>query len=324
MPHAYYAHLMKRRRVILVVCAAVVVLVIVVYVFWGSWGDWTAETVPPAPAGDGEVEIRVMSFNILSNAKWERHVGAWEDRRDSVAACIRNFGPHLLGMQEVMPDQARDLQRLLPKYDLVGVGRLDGKQKGEQTAIYFRRDLFEKLDEGHFWLSETPEEPGSQDWFSVVPRTVSWVRLRYRPRPEVVLYHFNTHLDPVSGYARVQSAALLRERIKTIADSAPIVVTGDFNTDAGKTTYRRLLGEEGEPLRLIDSYRSVHPEKDGNEGTYHVPGGLRLRRRIDWILHTEHFRAVDAGIETGKFLGRWPSDHCAVTAILRYDVGERE
>jgi endonuclease/exonuclease/phosphatase family metal-dependent hydrolase len=307
---------MRSRTKWVLLTAATVALAALVYVFWGSWREWAPGAVPPAPAAEGDIEIRVMSFNILSSAKWERHVGPWEERRESVAACVRDFGPDSLGMQEVMASQAGDLSRLLPGYDSVGAGRLDGKQEGAQTAVFFRCDLFEKLDEGHFWLSETPDEPGSRDWLSAVPRTVSWVRLRYRSRPDVVLYHFNTHLDPLSGYARVRAATLLRERIEAIAGSVPVILTGDFNTDAGKTTYRTLLGEEDAALRLIDSYRSVHSDPVGNEGTYHLPGGVRLRRRIDWILHTRHFRAVEAGIETGKFLGRWPSDHCAVTAVL--------
>lgn len=295
--------------------AAAVVLAGLVYVFWGSWGAWTGGPVSPLPSAEARATLRVMSFNVLSNAKWERHVGPWEERRDAVAACVRAFGPDLLGTQEVMADQARDLRRLLPAYASVGAGRLDGRLEGEQTAIFFRRDRFEKLDEGHFWLSETPDEPGSRDWFSPVPRTVSWVRLRDR-RLGRVLYHFNTHLDPVSLYARAKSADLLRRRMQTIASAAPVVLTGDFNADAGKRTYRTLRGEADRPIRLIDSYREVYPDREGNEGTYHVPGGLRLRRRIDWILHTGHFRATDAGIETHRFQGRWPSDHCAVTAVL--------
>jgi endonuclease/exonuclease/phosphatase family metal-dependent hydrolase len=257
-----------------------------------------------------------MSFNVLSDAHFDRHVGPWEERRDAVAACIHAFAPDLLGTQEVMGDQAGDLRRLLPEYERVGAGRLDGREEGEQTAIFFRRDRFEKLAEGHFWLSETPDTPGTKDWLSPVPRTCSWVRLRDRQRPERVLYHFNTHLDPISMYARAKSADLLRERIRDVAGPDPVVLTGDFNAPAGRLTYGRLLGEEGDALRLIDSYRSVYSDREGNEGTYHVPGGLRLWRRIDWILHTDHFRATAAGIETGRFRGRWPSDHCAVTAVL--------
>jgi len=300
----------------MLVALAAVAVAVLVYVFWGSWAAWTGEPVSPGPASDGPGTLRVMSFNVLSNAKWERHVGPWEERRESVAACVHAFAPDLLGTQEVMADQAGDLRRLLPAYESVGAGRLNGRQEGEQTGIFFRRDRFEKLNEGHFWLSETPDEPGSRDWLSPVPRTVSWVRLRDRQRPERVLYHFNTHLDPLSPLARTKSAELLRERIQAIAAGAPVVLTGDFNADAGKRTYRDLIGEEGEPLHLVDSYREVYPDREGNEGTYHMPGGLRLRRRIDWILHTGHFRATAAGIETGRFQGRWPSDHCAVTAVL--------
>jgi len=298
-----------------------VVVAALAYVFWGSWGEWTGEPISVGAEQGGQGALRVMSFNVLSNAHVDRHVGPWEQRRDAVAAAVRAFRPDLLGTQELMFDQAEDVRRLLPAYDSVGAGREDGKRKGEQTAIFFRRERFEKLAEGHFWLSETPDTPGSKDWLSHVPRTCSWVRLRDRQAPGRVLVHFNTHLDAVSMVARAKSADLLRDRIEAVAGQGPVVLTGDFNAPAGRLTYGRLLGEEGERLRLIDSYRSVYPEREGNEGTYHVPGGLRLWRRIDWILHTVHFRATVAAIQTDQVNGHWPSDHCPVTAVLEFADG---
>jgi endonuclease/exonuclease/phosphatase family metal-dependent hydrolase len=255
-----------------------------------------------------------MSFNVLS-ARGDWHAGRWAKRRDSVVACIRTFGPDLLGAQEVQPDQADDLRAALPEYGFAGAGvRADGG--GNRNALFWRLDRFEKAAEGHFWLSETPEEPGSRDWFATSPRMVSWVALGLKGRPDRVLYFFNVHLDAFSGVARNRSAPLLRERLGRIAGEAPILVVGDFNTDAGRQPWR-VLTAEGQGPRLIDSYRSVYPEGRANEGTWHGPGRLRVPRRLDWVLHTPHFRALEAGIVTGKSQGRYPSDHYPVTAVLR-------
>ncbi len=286
-----------------------------------SGRDATAVRADVRPPAEGEIELRVMTFNILS-AGGDVHVGAWDDRRDSVVQCIRDFGPDVLGTQEVRERQADYLRRELPGYGYVGAGRWDGELKGRQNPILYRRDRFEPVREGHFWLSETPHVPGSRDWFSVTPRMTSWVELRHRAHPGATFFAFNTHFDAVSWHARHKSAELLARRILEIAGDAPVVVTGDFNTHTGARTYGTLVaetaGEDG--LRLIDSYRSVYPERGGNEGTYRLPTGVRLNRRIDWILHTPHFRAVDAEIRTGKTLDRYPSDHFPVTAVLRRTV----
>ena len=268
----------------------------------------------PAVSGEG-LSLRVMSFNIL-NGKSGLHVASWDKRKASVADCIRDFGPDLLGTQEVLDFQAEYLQSQLPGYGFVGVGRLDGKEKGEREGIFYRLDRFEKVREGHFWLSTTPDVPGSKSWLSWVPRMVSWVELR--PRDGVgTFFFFNAHFDSLSIQARNRSATLLRQRMEAIAGGKPVIVVGDFNTYAGSATYQAVLkGPEVPGLQLMDSYRTVYPQRAGNEGTYRFPGGLRMNRRLDWILCTPQFRALEAGIVTSKIDGRYPSDHFPVTAVL--------
>ncbi|MBM4018384.1 MAG: endonuclease/exonuclease/phosphatase family protein [Planctomycetes bacterium] len=269
----------------------------------------------PPPSADAQT-LRVMTFNILT-AGSDGHVGPWEKRKAAVVARIRQFRPDLLGTQEVLASQAEYLRQELPEYGWAGAGRDDGAATGPQTAVFWRLDRFEKIREGHFWLSKTPDVPGSKDWLSWVPRTASWVELRRRDDPRQTLLFFNTHFDALSGSARRKSAALLRERISQEAGGRPVVVTGDFNAQGGADVYRRVLGDgEDAGLRLLDSYREVHPARGTNEGTYRFPGGLRVDRRLDWILHTPHFRAAWCGIDTASDGGRYPSDHFPVMAVL--------
>jgi endonuclease/exonuclease/phosphatase family metal-dependent hydrolase len=273
---------------------------------------------PPVSAGG--YTVRVMSFNIL-NGKSDFHVASWDKRRESVAKCIREFGPDLLGTQEMLGFQAEYLQGQLPGYGFVGVGRDDGKQKGERAGIFFREDRFEKVQEGHFWLSETPDVAGSKSWLCLVPRMVSWVELQMREDPGQRIFFFNTHFDALSIQARKKSAVLLRRRIENVAGSKPVIAVGDFNTYAGSATYRAVLnGAEAPGLKLIDSYRFAYPEPAGNEGSYHLPAGVRMNRRLDWILYTPQFRAQDAQIINSKVDGRYPSDHFPVTATLYLEL----
>ncbi len=314
---------MSRKRSILL-AAVVALLAVAVFVVWryDLLSSWAAEPAPrlapaPAPLAEGQIDIRVMSFNILDATKRLR-ITRWDQRKALAVEVINAFDPDLLGTQEAQPFQAAYLDQHLPGHQLVGVGRRDGRDEGQFVAIFFKRDRFEKLAEGHFWLSETPDVPGSKDWLSPVPRVVSWVKLRSRSRPAPAFFYFNTHVDPVSVWARNESAVLLRKRVAAIAGHAPVIVTGDFNSNEGTKCYRLMLDDsDGLGLGLIDSYRRVHPLEQGNEGTWHGPGGIRPDRRIDWILHTPHFVPIAAGIDRTQKDGQYPSDHFPVTAVLR-------
>ncbi len=267
--------------------------------------------------------IRVMSFNIRygTAADGANH---WDQRHDLVVEAIRDFDPDLLGTQEVLAFQAEFLREQLPEYDFVGVGRDDGKLGGEMAAIFFRRDRFEKIDEGHFWLSETPDVPGSVSWDSSLTRMASWVRLRdLRPGDaddarEIVFV--NTHFDHRGEQARLESARLIRTVALELATGSPLVITGDFNAPA--------LPESGQPIaallgtgvnRLFDTYRVVHPEPSPDEGTFGAFTGERDGPRIDWIIVSREFAVRQAEINHMQRNGRYPSDHFPVTAVISLD-----
>jgi endonuclease/exonuclease/phosphatase family metal-dependent hydrolase len=269
---------------------------------------------PPDARADGPTDLRVMSFNIRygTAADGEDH---WEKRRELLFATIEAFKPDLLGTQEVLAFQADELKKRLTGYEFVGAGRDDGKDKGEMTPIYFRTDRFEKLDEGHFWLSETPGKPGSQGWDAALPRVASWVKLRDKATKRE-FYFYNTHFDHRGQKARLESAKLVRKQLGALPGNPPIVLTGDFNSGEGTEPYQALAGGEG--VKLIDSYRAVHPTRAKDEGTFHGFQGTRTGARIDWVLHTEHFAATAAAIDHTSKAGRYPSDHFAVTVTLNW------
>ena len=187
----------------------------------------------------------------------------WELRRDFLVETIRTFSPDLLGTQETLGFQRDYLATKLPEYDYLGVGRDDGRERGEMMALYFRKDRFEKLDGGHFWLSETPDVIGSKSWDSSLPRMVTWVKLRDRRQealPPIVF--FNTHFDHMGTTARLESAKLLRRKIAALCDTCSVIVTGDFNTDEASPPYRALFDAvDSVPSPVVDSYRANRPDR---------------------------------------------------------------
>jgi len=229
------------------------------------------------------------------------------------------FGPDLLGAQEVQRKQADFLRGQLREYEFISPGRDNGVLAGESVAIFYRAGRFELVDKGYFWLSRTPDKPGSKHWGAMAPRMCNWVRLadlRHEDKRQFVF--FNAHFDALSRWARFKSGEMLRDRIAALAGSDPAIVTGDFNANAHRKLYQAVLGGPGGGgLVLEDAYRVANPVRQRIEGTWHGRG-LRSWRRLDWILLTPQFDVLDAAIDYAKRNGRYPSDHFPVTATLRW------
>lgn len=261
-------------------------------------------------------KLRVMTFNIRCDSG-TNHEQRWDVRGPFIVDVIRSAAPDLLGTQEVLPNQWDFLKTQLSEYDVAGVGREDGARKGEASALYFRRDRFEKIDSGNFWLSETPEVVGSKGWDADYwMRICSWVRLRDKLSAKPILW-FNTHFDHSGPVARLESARLVRSRLRTMATPEDdLLVTGDFNCGQSSDPYAALVG--GESPRLIDTYRTIHPSAiDGPEdGTFHGFDGNHDGERIDWVLVTPGWKSLDARIDRTEREGRFPSDHFPVVVDL--------
>jgi endonuclease/exonuclease/phosphatase family metal-dependent hydrolase len=203
----------------------------------------------------------------------------------------------------------------LPEYEFHGVGRDDGKTGGEYAGIFYRKDRFARLDAGSFWLSDTPEKPGTSFYKvpDAVPRMASWVRLLEKQGDKDVVV-FNTHWDHISEEARSKSAKLIRDHLRQLSAGDPTIVVGDCNATEDSPAIQALL--RGEPP-LIDSYRALVPKPSPEEATFGGWEGTRIGQRIDFILHTGDIKPNSAEIVRTNYSGLWPSDHYPVTATLR-------
>ncbi len=271
-----------------------------------------------ASAAD-EGTLRVMSFNIRYGTAPDGP-NAWPNRRDFLVETIVAYNPDLLGTQETLADQRDFIHEHLKGYAVVSAGRDDGGDKGESAALFYRKDRFEPIDSGHFWLSESPEKPGIPGWDAQLPRVASWVKLRDRRTPNApTILYLNTHFDHVGKTARVESSRLLRRKLAELGAGCRLVVSGDFNAVEGSEPYRALFGKSdgGEESPLIDTFRTAHPNPGPNERTFSRfrpdPSGVG---RIDWIGASRDFLVREAAIDTTSRDGRTPSDHFPVTALL--------
>jgi endonuclease/exonuclease/phosphatase family metal-dependent hydrolase len=263
-----------------------------------------------AAAPDGS--LRVGTFNIRLDTPKDGDDG-WPHRKEMLFRTVRKMDPDVIGFQEVLANQFDALKAALPAYEFVGVGRNDGKRAGEFVPVAFKRDRLEKLAEGHFWLSETPETPGSRSWDAKITRMVTWVRLKDRANGKVMMF-VNTHFDHIGVAARAESAKLLRTRIAALREGVPAILVGDFNTAEETEPYVTLRGT----AELIDSFREVRTERGREEGTFNGFKGERTGARIDWILHTPELKTLSCEIVRDSEGGRYPSDHFPVQAVLAH------
>jgi endonuclease/exonuclease/phosphatase family metal-dependent hydrolase len=278
-----------------------------------------SEPWPTAPArgavqaaADKAKLLRVMTFNLRTGTAADGE-NRWDNRKALLAETIKTFNPDLLGIQEALKFQNDYLQDQLEGYILEGVARDDGRQKGEYSAILYRKARFERLDGGNFWLSPTPDKP-SLGWDAACIRIVAWVKLRDRVTRQSFAY-FNTHWDHIGKVARVESAKLMRRRIEALDEATPVLVTGDLNSREEEEQVNALLGSAS-GVRLFNAYRQTHPTKAPDEATFHNFSGKAAGGAIDYILCTAPFAVREAAIDRTSREGRYPSDHFPVTAIL--------
>lgn len=260
-----------------------------------------------------DAPLTVVSFNIRYDTPGDS-LDAWPHRRDGVASFLRFHEADIVGLQEALHHQLEDLRERMPDHFWIGVGRDDGRLKGEFSGILLRRERFEVLDEGTFWLSETPSDTGSTGWDASYPRVATWARLMDVANDRILII-LNTHFDHVGEVARAEAARQVRDFLVDVAAEDPIVVTGDFNTLPDSEPILTLTGD-GSPLRDAKS-RTVIPHY-GPESTWNAFREIVPGRRIDYIFVTDHFEVRRHAALTDRVNGRFLSDHLPVLAELSY------
>jgi len=256
-----------------------------------------------------ETPINIITYNIRMNSAGDGE-NAWPLRKEKVAGLLKFHQADIFNVQEALPEQMDDLVTLMPEFDHVGVGRDDGKRAGEHMAIFFMKSRFERLDDGMFWLSETPDKPGF-GWDAACNRTCTWIKLKDKITKKSFLV-LDTHLDHRGMKAREEGVKLILSRIPELnKENLPLIFTGDFN-----------LVKESEPvqdvLKVLNDARdkSLTPPygPEGTSGGFAVRGKSRI---IDFIFINQKVTVLRHGVLSDSFNMFYPSDHLPVLAEVK-------
>jgi endonuclease/exonuclease/phosphatase family metal-dependent hydrolase len=279
----------------------------------------TAWLSPTGARGDdlqpaGELAVKVMTFNIRYGTANDGP-DAWPQRRELVFDVARREECDFIGLQEALRFQIDEIRNSVVGYAEIGVGRDDGKTRGEYSAILYRADRWRVDASGTFWLSDTPDVVASKNWGNEITRIVTWGRFINQATGRA-LYVFNTHFDHQSQPSRVKSAELLARQIADRDPKDPVIVTGDLNAGEDNPTIRYLKGEVGEsPVTLVDTFRTLHADAT-EAGTFNGFHGLATGPKIDYIVTEPGTTVRAARILHDNRDGRYPSDHFPVTAEI--------
>lgn len=256
-------------------------------------------------------DLKVMTYNIRLSLESDKE-NAWDKRKDDALALMSYYHPDYFGVQEAVPQQMVDIKTNLKDYDYVGVGRDDGKNQGEYSAIFYDKNKLEVVKSGTFWLSETPEKP-SKGWDAAYNRVCTYAFFKIKKSGKKFLA-MNLHFDHVGDVARVNSSKLILEKIKELnPQNLPLTLTGDFN-----------LTEDTEPIKIISKsldnvyYHSKKPHY-GPKGTFTAFDVNTVpKERIDYIFVKDFEVHSNRTINDRRENLLYPSDHFPILAEISF------
>jgi len=255
--------------------------------------------------------LKVMSFNIRLNVDSDKE-NSWTNRKQDAVDLLSYYHPDYFGVQEALPEQMKDIKNGLKNYDYVGVGRDDGKEKGEFSAIFYDTERLQVIKSGTFWLSETPEKP-SKGWDAAYNRVCTYAVFKDKKSKKEFLA-MNLHFDHVGNVARVKSADLILKKIKEInPKNLPLTLSGDFN-----------LTDDTEPIKIIsqnlkDSFYNSEKKHYGPKGTFTAFNVTEVPQdRIDYIFVKGFNIKSNRHINDRRENLLYPSDHFPVLTELQF------
>ncbi len=260
--------------------------------------------VNPNPIKDEVVaqDLTVMTYNLKCSGEGKY---SQESRKDGVCGIINSYSPDSFGVQEADKNWIALLSDDMPDYNYFGTYRDDGVSEGESNNIFYKKDKYELINSGDFWLSDTPDVP-SMGWDAACYRICTYVILKDKVTG-FVYAHFNTHLDHVGEVAQAESIALISSKIAEIAPDIPVVLTGDFNFNETKDFYDDVLS-----CGFADTKYLTEDYDIG--ATYNDYKLIALGLNpIDHIFVNAYIKNVkSSSIDKSKHNGIYPSDHFPV------------
>ena len=264
-------------------------------------------TFEAAAKKSSQDEVKVISYNIrVINSKDGEN--EWKYRAAASDAMIKDYAPDIFGLQEAMPGHLEYLNKALPKYVSVGVGREDGVSKGEHMSIYYNTKTIRLEKWGTYWLSETPDVP-SKGWDAACKRTATWALLTVKSTGKQFFY-VNTHLDHRGAVAQQKGLDLIVNRIAEMnPEGLPMILTGDFNVEPNCPVLAELN------TRMLDARKTA--EKTDSRATFNGWGSRAIV--IDFIYYSGFGSCPEYETIVRQYEGvPYISDHYPIMARLKF------
>lgn len=250
--------------------------------------------------------LDVMSYNVrCGSCEAADNPNHWKKRKYLVAHLIKMHNPDVIGLQEAELNQVEDLVEMLDDYSWIGVGRDDGRDKGETTAILFRTARFSLQSQKTLWLSQTPQQP-SRGWDATYRRTLAIAQLLDNTSKNTLAV-FNAHLDNDGEMARQESAKLLQTEITKIDAQTAVIVTGDFNSKADSKTYEIMSSFLADAEKI-----SSIPATGGNKTFNGFGENKEPDNKIDFIFVSKQLKVLNHTVDATLYNNLYPSDHYPV------------
>jgi len=255
--------------------------------------------------------VQAITYNIR-NCHARDGENAWPKRKQKVFDLINKYNPDVLGMQEVLYLQLKNLSGALKEYSYVGAGRNDGKKAGEYSPIFYKKDKYQLLDGGTFWLSETPAAPGSKSWDAALTRICTWAMLKSNSTSDT-FFVFNTHFDHKGAKAREESTKIIMQKVAELAHGLPFYICGDFNFTDQSVAYKTLLTITP---KVDDSFKYARHLNNETNTDYGFKVANTKGSKIDYIFTGTRFTAISCMPITDNDGANYPSDHLPFMATL--------
>lgn len=257
-------------------------------------------------------DYKVMTYNIRYDNPNDGE-NQWKLRKDFLANQIRFFAPDVFGIQEGLHHQVTYLNQELTNYNFVGVGRDDGKQKGEYSAIFYNKAKFKLLQSNTFWLSETPNKI-SVGWDASMERICTYALFKDKNTHQQ-FWVFNTHFDHIGEKARQESAKLIYAKTEALnAKNFPVIVMGDFNLEPNSKPIQYLSS------KINDTYHESVTKPFGPKGTFNNFKFYEpVTKRIDYIFTSKKIKIHKYAVLSDAKDCKYPSDHLPVFVVFNFD-----
>lgn len=258
-------------------------------------------------------QLNIATYNLRNDNKQDSLKGnGWGDRYPVICKIVQFNDLDIFGTQEGKHNMLENMVDSLPGYKYIGIGRDDGKTKGEYSAIFYKTTRFKILKQGNFWLSTITDRP-NKGWDAVLPRICTWAQFQ-DIKTGFKFYFFNLHMDHIGVVARKESAHLVLKKIKEMAGNAATIFTGDFNVDQHNESYKEVLS-----TGVLQDCYNLAPIKLATNGSFNAFNlNTKTDSRIDHIFVTKQFNVKRYAILTNSYNGKAPSDHYPVVAIMNY------